>query len=176
LDLENTSTSSDNIANMNRFIQEDIYPRLTAQGHDVSKTHTPTLRIIDPKNDYIDAVMVNRNAGAWYHPLFDDVTFRSSPDNVDFGLLLHEVGGHGIRSNLNIGSSIPKSAFNDFLRKNNYVIGDKNLPYIRPVNREGVFNDAERELLSDTYPYIAEYPSLVSHPEKVIQEQGAVNT
>jgi hypothetical protein len=89
-----------NMDRVNNFIQNDILPRLKAQGHDISKTHIPQLRKIDPNNDYMDAILVKGNSGAWYTPAFDDVTLRTDPENVDFGLLVHETGGHGIRYNL----------------------------------------------------------------------------
>jgi len=44
--------------------------------------------------------MRGENAGAWFSPATNEVTLRGPLENQDFGLVVHEAGGHGIRYNM----------------------------------------------------------------------------
>jgi hypothetical protein len=42
----------------------------------------------------------NSGSGAWFTPASNDVTIRGPLEKQDFGLTIHEAGGHGLRYNM----------------------------------------------------------------------------
>jgi hypothetical protein len=102
--------------------------------------------------------------------LFDDVTLRTDPENVDFGLLVHETGGHGIRYNLEKPNNINRDVFNEKLKREGFKLGE--FPEIKNLKGEEVFNPEEINLLQEAYPQVRR----IAHKGHELNEQGAVNT
>jgi len=44
--------------------------------------------------------MQHENGGAWFEKASNTTTLRGPLEDQDFGLVIHETGGHGIRHNL----------------------------------------------------------------------------
>jgi hypothetical protein len=126
---------------------------------------------MDPSSDYLDAMMVSSGAGAWYTPYFDDVTVRGNPANADFGLLVHEIGGHGIRYNLGKPSIVSRDRFNTATKNAGFKLGE--FPNVASIGRDEVFNPEEISLLQEAYPQIQRASAAKGHE---LHEQGAVNT
>jgi hypothetical protein len=153
---------------MINFITKDMFPRLRAQGHNPSETSIPEIRVLDPKNDYLDALLINDNGGAWYTPLFHDATLRGPIENQDYGLLLHEVGGHGIRYGFNrLGVGI-RQKFNSTLTKLGEKIGED---FSTPINKVPLkVNEQEMSIVKDVYPQVSRYPKLENLEDKILSE------
>ena len=131
--------------------------------------------------------MRGENAGAWFSPATNEVTLRGPLENQDFGLAIHETGGHGIRYNM---QSDYKPVSREVINK--YLVNPED-PTIQETllnshfGRE-VFNDFEVNTLGDAYPEIAGYFENFTNrlsgqklsPEalakRILDEQGAVNT
>lgn len=151
--------------NIQNFIDNDIIPRLRLQGHN-PKSYKLKYEINPSLNPY-----QGQHIGITGQTMFD----RSLKNN-DFGLIIHETGGHGLRRSLD-----PKQKLlsrEDFAA---YLRGDRSDDLVDRLlsshaGRE-IFNQKETELLSKGYPWVKKYYEL--HPEykaPMIDEQGAINT
>lgn len=175
---DNNSAQQNNISELvDRFINQDIIPRIQAQGHQIIR-YKPNIREISPETDLIDAQMLNRDAGAWFMPSVNDVTIRGPLQNQDYGLLLHEIGGHGLRYNL---QSDYRPTTRYYL--NQYVAGNGNDPEIAKELLQvhtgtQPYTQVETKALQEGYPYLSTYFQLnpTKDPNKILNESGAVNT
>lgn len=175
---DNSSAQQNNISELvDRFINQDIIPRIQAQGHQIIR-YKPNIREISPETDLIDAQMLNRDAGAWFMPSVNDVTIRGPLQNQDYGLLLHEIGGHGLRYNL---QSDYRPTTRYYL--NQYVAGNGNDPEIAKELLQvhtgtQPYTQVETKALQEGYPYVSTYFQLnpTKDPNKILNESGAVNT
>ena len=93
-------TSGSNLEKVFNFVENDAVPRLKRAGHNIGTLTYPTWRLFDPTS-MVDKYVGDSGAGAWFYPVNNTVTLRQNPSKNDFGLLVHEYLGHGIRYNLN---------------------------------------------------------------------------
>ena len=164
------------------FIDNHIIPRMQAQGHSVS-SYTPTFRQFSPKTDAFDEAMskANSGSGAWFTPASNDVTIRGPLEKQDFGLTIHEAGGHGLRYNMQPDYVPTKREY-----LNEYIItGGKNMSdeaanaLLKMHTGDQVYNAIEAQKLRESYPWIKTY--FERNPAKksgdaVLRESGSVNT
>ena len=116
----------------------------------------PTLRQFDPKNDLVDryiSINGNKNASAWFSPTDNTVTYRgTSPEEADYSKAIHEIGGHGVRRNINPDyKPTTREKLNELLRLNESALYSKNveLPDINIADE--VYLPQEEILLTTSY-------------------------
>lgn len=174
------------IEQIQNFIDNDIIPRLKEQGHQV-ESYKPNVRTADFQNDIFDQKMRGENGGAWFSPSTNDITLRGPLENQDFGLVIHETGGHGIRYNMQSDyKPVSRQAINEYLADPDNPA--KQEPLLKGHFGNEVFNEFEINTLADSYPEIASYfnnfinrlsgkklsPEALA--KRIRHEQGAVNT
>lgn len=147
-----------NLKQIDNFIENDIFPRMRAAGHNIEygKITMPSLRQFDPKNDLVDryiSINGNKNASAWFSPTDNTVTFRgTSPEEADYSKAIHEIGGHGVRRNINPDyKPTTREKLNELLRLNESALYSKNveLPDINIADE--VYLPQEEILLNTSY-------------------------
>ena len=164
------------------FIDNDIIPRIQAQGHNVS-SYTPTFRQFSPKTDAFDEAMskVNSGSGAWFTPASNDITIRGPLEKQDFGLTIHEAGGHGLRYNMQSDYvPIKREYLNEYIITGGKDMSDKTANALLKMHTgDQVYNTVEAQKLRESYPWIKTY--FEKNPTKksgdaVLRESGSVNT
>ena len=164
------------------FIDNDIIPRMQAQGHNVS-SYTPTFRQFSPKTDAYDEAMskANSGSGAWFTPASNDVTIRGPLEKQDFGLTIHEAGGHGLRYNMQPDYIPTKREYlNEYIMTGGKDMSDKATNALLKMHTgDQIYNVIEAQKLRESYPWIKTY--FERNPVKksgdvVLRESGSVNT
>ena len=162
------------------FIDNDIIPRMQAQGHDVS-SYTPTFRQFSPETDAFDKAMSESEAGAWFSPVSNDVTLRGPLEKQDFGLVIHEAGGHGLRYNMQPNYVPTKREYlNEYIITKGQNMSDEAADALLKVHTgDQVFTPIEVQKLKESYPWVKTYfernPASKSG-DTVLRESGSVNT
>ena len=164
------------------FIDNDIIPRIQAQGHNVS-SYTPTFRQFSPKTDAFDEAMskANSGSGAWFTPASNDITIRGPLEKQDFGLTIHEAGGHGLRYNMQPDYVPTKREYlNEYIITGGKDMSDETANALLKVHTgDQIYNVIEAQKLRESYPWIKTY--FERNPVKksgdvVLRESGSINT
>ena len=164
------------------FIDNDIIPRMQTQGHNIS-SYTPTFRQFSPKTDAFDEAMskANSGSGAWFTPASNDVTIRGPLEKQDFGLTIHEAGGHGLRYNMQPDyAPIKRDYLNEYIITGGKDMSDEAANALLKVHTgDQIYNAIEVQKLRESYPWIKTY--FERNPVKksgdvVLRESGSVNT
>lgn len=147
-----------NLKQIDNFIENDIFPRMQAAGHNIEygKITMPTLRQFDPKNDLVDryiSINGNKNASAWFSPTDNTVTYRgTSPEEADYSKAIHEIGGHGVRRNINPDyKPTTREKLNELLRLNESALYSKNIELPDINIADEVYLPQEEILLNTSY-------------------------
>lgn len=166
-------------------LTEDALWRMRRFGTPVPEyfTYTPTIRVGDPTSKF-DAIQLKRNAGAWFTPATNTVTLRGALENQDFGLVAHEVVGHGLRHNLHPDyKPISKMRyFEEWFEKQGKDLSAETIDALKQVHiAPEFFTQKEQNLLLEAYPWVKDFfkgqkMSEQQLLQKVLDEAGAINT
>ena len=163
-----------NLELIDNFIENDIFPRLQAAGHNVTYEGTtkPVLRTYDP-NNIMDQFFEN-SADAYFDPITNSVTLRGLPEKQNYGLMLHEIGGHGIRYNIHPDyRPMTPQAFERFLQTCRQLGINPKGQHIQGLNyADQLYTDVEKTLLDTAYEkWFDDGPGMGNR-----HEYGGVNT
>ena len=180
------SEESTTINNVQNFIDNDIIPRLKKQGHKID-SYTPNIRSANFKEDLMDQKMQYENGGAWFEPATNNVTLRGPLENQDYGLVIHEAGGHGIRYNMQSNyKPVTREQVNTYLADPENPVTQE--PLLKAHIGNEVFNEFESNTLNDAYPEVTNYFNNFTNrlsgqklsdsakANRIKHEQGAINT